>query len=273
MLRRDVSPEDPRQADLPPAAVAAIERAQNEKDQFLDLVAHELKTPLTPLKTVAQLIRMRIRRALAGTRELDIQGLDRNAALIERQVDRMDRLVTDLLEVARIARGRFGLDPGELDVAEVARDVVRRWAEAADDLEQVRHRFELDAPPTAPLVGDKERVAHAIADLIGNAVKFSPSGGTVHVTVETRDGEAKVAVRDEGIGIPPSDIPALGRAPFEGRERTKDYAGLGMGLYLVRQVAERHGGGLELASEGEDRGTTATITLRDLPVEKGAART
>lgn len=273
MLRRDVSPEDPRQADLPPAAVAAIERIQSEKDQFLDLVAHELKTPLTPLKTVAQLIRMRIRRALAGTRELDIQGLDKNAAMIERQVDRMDRLVTDLLEVARIARGRFGLNPGDFDVAEVTRDVVRRWSEAAEDVEQVRHRFELQAPQTAPLVGDKDRVAHAIADLIGNAVKFSPSGGTVHVTVDARDGEARISVRDEGIGIPPSEIPALGRAPFEGRERTKDYAGLGMGLYLVREVAERHGGGLELESEGEDRGTTAKITLRDLPMEKSAAAT
>lgn len=272
MLRRDVSPEDPRQADLPPAAVAAIERVQSEKDQFLDLVAHELKTPLTPLKTVAQLIRMRIRRALEGTRELDIRSLDRNAAMIERQVDRMDRLVTDLLEVARIARGRFGLASGEFDVAEVTRDVVRRWAEATEELEQ-RHSFEIDAPQTAPLVGDKERVAHAIADLIGNAVKFSPSGGTVHVTVEAREGEATISVRDEGIGIPRSEIPSLGQAPFEARERTKDYAGLGMGLYLVREVAERHGGGLELASEGEDRGTTATITLRDLPMEKAAVRT
>lgn len=272
MLRREVSPEDPRYADLPPAALAAIERVQSEKDQFLDLVAHELKTPLTPLKTVAQLIRMRIRRALDGSRELDVRGLDKSAAMIERQVDRMARLVTDLLEVARIARGRFGLDPGEFDVAHVARDVVREWAEATEE-EPVRHRFELDAPQTAPLVGDKERVAHAIADLIGNAVKFSPSGGTVHVSVVAREGEATISVRDEGIGIPPSEIPVLGRAPFEGRERTKDYAGLGMGLYLVREVAERHGGGLKLASEGEDRGTTATITLRDLPVEKAAATT
>jgi signal transduction histidine kinase len=268
-----VSPEDPRQADLPPAAAAAIERAQSEKDAFLDLVAHELKTPLTPLKTVAQLIRMRIRRAVEGKRELDIASLDKNAAMIERQVDRMDRLVTDLLEVGRIARGRFGLNAGEFDVAEVARDVVRRWSEAAEEVEQVRHRFELNAPPTASLVGDRERVAHAIADLIGNAVKFSPSGGTVHVSVVARDGEARVAVRDEGIGIPPSEIPALGRAPFQGRERTKDYAGLGVGLYLVRVVAEGHGGGLELASEGEDRGATATITLKDMKLENSAATT
>jgi signal transduction histidine kinase len=273
MLRRDVSPEDPRQADLPPAAVAAIERAHREKDEFLDLVAHELKTPLTPLKTVAQLIRMRIRRALEGKRELDVPGLDKNAAMIERQVDRMDRLVTDLLEISRIARGRFALRPDRFDVADVARYVVRRWSEAAEDVEHVRHRFEIDAPPTAPLVGDKERVEHAIADLIGNAVKFSPSGGTVHVSVGASDGEASIAVRDEGIGIPPSEIPALGRAPFAGRERTKDYAGLGMGLYLVRVVAEGHGGGLELASEGEDRGTTATIVLRDMAVEETAATT
>ncbi|MGH2379147.1 MAG: sensor histidine kinase [Candidatus Limnocylindria bacterium] len=262
-----MSPEDPQSSDLPPAAAAAVERAHREKDEFLDLVAHELKTPLTPLKTVAQLIRMRIRRALAGTKELDVPGLEKNAAMIERQVDRMDRLVTDLLEVSRIARGRFALRPEPFDVAEVARDVVRRWSEATEDIEQVRHRLDLDAPASLPLTGDRERVEHAIADLIGNAVKFSPSGGLVKVQVEGHDGEVAIAVRDQGIGIPASEIGLLGRAPFAGRERTKDYAGLGIGLYLVRVVAEGHGGRLDLASDGVDRGTTATITLRDMPQE------
>lgn len=244
-----------------------------DPDEFLDLVAHELKTPLTPLKTVAQLIRMRVRRAIDGKRELDIASLDKNAAMIERQVDRMDRLVTDLLEVSRITRGRFALHAEPFDVVEVARDVVRRWSEAAEEVEQVRHRIELDAPGSALLVGDRDRVGHAIADLIGNAVRFSPSGGNVQVTLKAEEGEVSIAVRDEGIGIDASEIPALGREPYTRRERTKDYAGLGIGLYLVRVVAEGHSGGLEIRSEGTDRGTTAVITLRNMPLEKAAATT
>jgi len=269
-----VSPEDPRHATLPPAALEAIDRAQREKDEFLSLVAHELKTPLTPLKTVAQLIRMRIRRARQGTRPLDVEGLEKNAAMIERQVDRMDRLVTDLLEVSRIARERFVLRPAPFDLAELAREVVRKWIEAAEEMDPAaRHRFEIEAPESLPLVGDKERVSQVLGNLIGNAVKFSPSGGLVRVQVDGREGNATVTVRDEGIGIPAAEVGQLGREPFASRARTKDYAGLGIGLYLTRLVAEGHGGGLQLSSEGEDRGTTATLTLKDLPMEEAATTT
>jgi signal transduction histidine kinase len=260
--------------DLPPAAVEAIERVQREKDEFLSLVAHELKTPLTPLKTVAQLIRMRIRRAREGTRALDIDALEKNAAMIERQVDRMDRIVTDLLEVSRAARDRFVLRPAPFDLAELAREVVGGWSEDAEETErEALHRFEIDAPASLPVVGDKDRVEQVLGNLLGNAVKFSPSGGLVRVEVRGGDGTATVTVHDEGIGIPPGEIGMLGREPFTTRERTKDYAGLGIGLYLTRLVAEGHGGRLELASEGQDRGTTATLTLKDLPTEEAATTT
>ena len=263
----DVSAKKQTASDLPPAAAEAVESAQREKDEFLSLVAHELKTPLTPLKTVAQLIRMRVRRARDGSRELDVESLDKNAAMIERQVDRMDRLVTDLLEVSRAAQGRFVLRAAPFDVAAVARDVVRRWSEASEETED-RHHLEIDAPETLPLVGDQERVRQLIGSLIGNAIKFSPSGGLVDVRVAGDDGVVTVSVRDAGIGIAPEEIPAIGREPFATRERTKNYAGLGIGLYLARLVAEGHGGRLRLASAGEDRGTTATVTLKDMPTEE-----
>lgn len=260
--------------DLPPAAIDAIERAQREKDEFVSLVAHELKTPLTPLKTVAQLIRMRIRRAREGTRALDVDGLEKNVAMIERQVDRMDRLVTDLLEVSRIARDRFVLRAAPFDLAKLARELVRTWSEAAEEMErEARHRFEIDAPASLTVIGDKDRVEQVLGNLLGNAVKFSPSGGLVRIEVVGGDGTVMVTVRDEGIGIPPGEIAMLGRDPFTTRERTKDYAGLGLGLYLTRLVAEGHGGRLELASEGEDRGTTAIITLREIPVDSAPTTT
>jgi signal transduction histidine kinase len=240
-----------------------------DRDQFLDYVAHELKTPLTPLKAAAQLMRMRIERARDGGRALDTAALDKNAAMVERQVDRMDRLVTGVLEVTRIARGRFALGSERFDVAEAVREVA---ADVADALEEgeVRHRIDVETPGPLWIQGDGARVTHVIHGLLENAVKFSPQGGTISVRLEGRDGDVTLTVRDEGIGIAASDLESLGRAPFERPERTSTYAGLGSGLYLARVVAEGHGGRLEVSSEGTDRGTTVRLALRDARAEDSA---
>jgi two-component system, OmpR family, phosphate regulon sensor histidine kinase PhoR len=239
--------------------VSDVRRMEREKDEFLSLVTHELKTPLTPLKSVAQLMRMRLRRARSGERELDLDSLERNLATIERQVDRMDRLVTDLLEVSRVGRGRFELVPAPMDLAAVVREVVQRWSDATQ--EEGRHRFELVTPARVDLVADQQRVEQVVANLIGNAVKYSPHGGTVRVQLEERPGVAVVIVRDEGIGITAEELPTLGSEPFVRGHRTHGYAGVGVGLYLSRLVAEGHGGRVELESDGEDKGTTARLIL------------
>ena len=245
--------------DLPPEAVEAIERAEREKEEFLSVLVHELKTPLAPLKTVAQLLRSRLARVRSGARELDLGALDRNLATIERQVERMDRLVTDLLEVSRMGRGRFELRPAPFDLALAVHDVVRRWS--GSTAEEGRHRFEVDAPPSLLVVADQQRVEQAVGNLIGNAVKFSPRGGVVRVRVEGSDREVAVTVRDDGIGIEAGELPDLGRAPFVRGRRAAGYAGVGVGLYLCRLVAEGHGGRLRVESEGSDKGTTAQLTL------------
>jgi signal transduction histidine kinase len=245
--------------DLPREALEVIEKLERERNDFLSLVAHELKTPLTPLKTVAQLIRSRVRRAHEGTRKLDMDALERNAATLERQVDRMDRLVTDLLEVTRIGRGTFELRPEPFDLAAVVRDVGQRWVEAT--AEEGRHRIVVEAPPTLPITGDQLRVEQVLMNLVGNAVKFSPSGGDVEIRAEQRDGTAVVTVRDTGIGIPPEELAMVGREPYVRGRRAEGYAGVGIGLYLTRLVAEGHGGRLEIESEGSDQGTTARLIL------------
>lgn len=244
-----------------PAAALAdeVRRIEREKEEFLSIVAHELKTPLTPLKSVAQLIRMRLRRARAGERELDLESLERDLATIERQVDRMDRLVTDLLDVSRIGRGRFELVPEPMDLAGVVREVVQRWTEAT--AEEGRHRFEIEAPPRLELEADPQRVEQVVANLVGNAVKYSPHGGTVWVRVEERPAEAVVTVRDEGIGIAEDELDVIGREPFARGRRAHGFAGVGVGLYLSRLVAEGHGGRIEIESEGENTGTTARFIL------------
>lgn len=248
-----------RPGDLPPAAIEAIEKVEREKEKFLSIVAHELKTPLTPLKSVAQLLRMRLRKAKAGVRELDMDALERGLATIERQVDRMDRLVTDLLEVSRVGRETFELRTAPFDLAAVVRDAVKRWAEAT--AEEDRHRLELDVAPTLPVAGDRQRVEQVLNSLIGNAVKFSPRGGTVAIRAESTDGEVTVSVRDEGIGIPAGELATLGREAFVRGARARGYAGVGIGLYLSRLIAEGHGGRIEVESAGDDKGTTARLIL------------
>ncbi|MBU6423564.1 MAG: HAMP domain-containing histidine kinase [Chloroflexota bacterium] len=250
-----------RSAASPPESdlAEAVRRVEEEKEEFLSIVAHELKTPLTPLKSVAQLLRLRLARARRGERELDLDSLETNLATIERQVDRMDRLVTDLLEVSRIGRDRLELILERVDLASLVRDVVQRWTEAT--AEEGRHRLELEAPPSLEVTADRQRVDQILVNLVGNAVKYSPHGGAVHLRLEERPGEVVFTVRDGGIGLAEDEIALVGREPFVRGRRAHGFAGVGVGLYLSRLVAERHGGRVEIESEGEDKGTTARLIL------------
>jgi two-component system, OmpR family, sensor histidine kinase MtrB len=236
-----------------------LDGVTDDLDEFISLLAHELKTPLTPLKSVAQLIRSRVRRARSGERELDLDALERNVGIIERQADRMDRIVTDLLEVSRAQRGRFELAPREMDLARVVGDAVQRWSEVAN--EEGRHTIEADLPDSLFVTADPDRIDQVIANLISNALKYSPRGGRITVAIEERPKEVAVVVTDSGIGLTGEDLSRLGSQPFLRSERAAGYAGVGVGLYLSRLIAEGHGGRLELASEGEDKGATVRLVL------------
>ena len=233
--------------------------AERQKDEFLSIVSHELKTPLTPLKAIAQLLRLRLKRHRESARPLDLDSLEANLRTIERQVDRMSGLVNDLLEVSRAGQGRFELQPTDFDLAQLVKDIVSRHSELSDD--EHRHTFVVDSPPTLVIHGDAMRIEQALVNLVGNAVKYSPRGGEVRVAVEPRDGEVGVAVADEGIGIPAEDLPGLAKPFARGSARARTFSGMGIGLYLARLIAERHGGRLELRSAGEDKGTTVTFTV------------
>ena len=249
--------------------LTAEREAERQKDEFLSIVSHELKTPLTPLKALAQLLRLRLRRHRTDGRALDLDSLDTNLRTIERQVDRMSGLVNDLLEVSRAGQGRFELQPQEFDLAAMIRDVLHRHREIAGDDD--RHRFEIDAPASLVITGDAMRLEQAIANLVGNAVKYSPAGGDVRVVVAERNGRVLVIVSDEGIGIDPSEISALGRPFARGSRRARTFSGVGIGLYLARLVAEGHGGSIAVTSDGADKGTSVTIDLpRGTVVDAGS---
>ncbi|MEA2662526.1 MAG: hypothetical protein QOH08_2098 [Chloroflexota bacterium] len=233
--------------------------SERQKDEFLSIVSHELKTPLTPLKALAQLLRLRLRRHREDGRPLDLDSLDANLRTIERQVDRMAGLVNDLLEVSRAGQGRFELQPQEFDLVTLVRDVVQRHEEI--NAEDGRFHFTVDAPETLVVTGDAIRIEQAVTNLVGNAVKYSPAGGAVRVAVLPRDRTVAVAVADEGIGIAADELSGLGRPFARGSRRARTFSGMGIGLYLARLVAERHGGTLVLESPGEDLGTTVTMEL------------
>ena len=239
--------------------LAEQQESERQKDEFLSIVSHELKTPLTPLKALAQLLRLRLRRHREDGRELDLDSLDSNLRTIERQVDRMSGLVNDLLEVSRAGQGRFELQQQEFDLIPVVHEVVQRYREIS--AEEGRITFAVKAPGALRITGDAMRIEQALANLIGNAVKYSPSGGEIRVAVEERGDEVALIVADDGIGIPPEDLPTLARPFARGSRRARTFSGMGIGLYLARLVAEGHGGSIALASPGEDRGTTVTVRL------------
>jgi len=111
------------------------------------------------------------------------------------------------------------------------------------------------------MTGDQQRVEQVLMNLVGNAVKYSPRGGRVSLRLECPDREARLSVTDEGIGIPAEEIPRLGQEPFVRGRRAQGYAGVGIGLYLSRLIAEGHGGRIEAESAGDDKGTTARLIL------------
>jgi signal transduction histidine kinase len=232
---------------------------EREREQFLSIVSHELRTPLTPLKALAQLVRSRMRRALQEGTELDMDSLDRNLAAIERQVDRMNGLVNDLLSVSRAEKGSLRMEQVPYDLAAVVRDVVQRYVDAT--AEEGRHHFKLEAPASLPAHGDQSRVEQLLMNLVGNAVKYSPMGGVVRVALHEKDGTAEIAISDDGIGIPPDDLPKLGHPFVRGGGRAGTFAGMGVGLYVARIVAEAHAGSLAVESEGDGKGTTVRVKL------------
>jgi len=233
--------------------------SEREREQFLSIVSHELRTPLTPLKALAQLVRSRMRRAQQQGTELDMESLDRNLAAIERQVDRMNGLVNDLLSVSRAERGSLSMERVQYDLAVVLREVVQRYTDATS--EEGRHSFTVEAPASVPAHGDQLRIEQLLMNLVGNAVKYSPTGGRVRVELATADRSAEIAITDEGIGIPPEEIAKLGHPFVRGAGRAGTFAGMGVGLYVARIVAEAHSGSLALESDGDGKGTTVRVKL------------
>ncbi|THC46909.1 hybrid sensor histidine kinase/response regulator [Massilia sp. Mn16-1_5] len=232
--------------------------ADQRKDEFLAMLAHELRNPLAPISAAAMLLDMG---SLNETR------VRHSSAIIGRQVRHMTRLVDDLLDVSRVTRGLIELDRSLLDVRAIVDEAVEQ---VRPQLGARRQRLSLHLP-SVPLTveGDRARLVQVLANLLGNAVKYTPEDGAIEIGAEIRDGKLVLAVSDNGIGMEP-ELTARAFDLFAQAKRSSDRSqgGLGLGLALVRNLVELHGGTVTCASPGLGQGSTFTVTL---PLAAGAA--
>jgi signal transduction histidine kinase len=232
-------------------------RAQAEADvrlreQFLAIASHELKTPLTALIGYGQTFQLRARRA--GDRsERDARSLERILA----QADRLHHMINALLDVSRIEQGRLRLEHGMLDLGALARHTV-----AEIQTMNGQQRFDIQSPDTPLWIdGDPLRLEQVLYNLLGNAMKYSPGGGPITVSLTAQDDTVSVAIRDEGIGIPARDLPHLFERFFRASNVSVDnISGVGIGLYVVHEIVALHGGTVTVESQ-EGHGSTFTICL------------
>ena len=230
---------------------ALLRQADRQKDEFLATLAHELRNPLAPIRNSVELIRLR---------GLHDPAVDRARAVIERQTMHLSHLVDDLLDVSRVTLGRIQLRREMVDVVEVAAcalDAVSTAAAAAGV--QLSHEFR---ERCAWVSGDVTRLSQCVVNILNNAVKFTPHGGQVHVTVARGDGHVAVRVRDSGVGISPDNLQRVFELFVQERHSGQGgNTGLGIGLALTRRLLELHGGSIAASSDGPGRGSTFTIEL------------
>jgi CheY-like chemotaxis protein len=247
---RDVTEERERGEALQRLAddLAAANRRQSE---FLATLAHELRNPLAPVRAGLDLLRIGV----------DKPGLlAKVRPMMERQVNHLVHLVDDLLDLARISSGKV-----ELKMADVAlKDVLQRAVEMTlPGIEARRHVFRMEIADEGMVVhADATRLAQVVGNLLSNAAKYTVEGGTIVLETSRDGGRARIAVRDSGIGIPPEALPNIFDMFTQvGRHPEQESGGLGIGLHLVKQMTELHGGSVRAESAGLGQGSVFTIEL------------
>jgi PAS domain S-box-containing protein len=236
-----------------------LSAADRRKDEFLAILSHELRNPLAPMRNALDILQYK-----------DSGGTDgRLLQAFDRQLRQLTRLVDDLMEVSRITQGRMQLRRAPVDLVALAQGAVQDLAGA---MRAARHTLRLDLPAAPLLVdADASRLSQVIVNLLNNAIKYTPDGGSIALRIVDKAGHAELRLRDSGIGIPASKLegvfdmyaqlePALERAG----------GGLGIGLALVRGIVELHGGSIHAASAGPGLGSEFTVRL-PLPVDAPAA--
>jgi PAS domain S-box-containing protein len=221
------------------------------KDEFLAMLAHELRNPLAPIRAAVQVLNLK------GSPVPDARW---SRAVIERQVQHLTRLVDDLLDISRITRNKLVLRRSRLDLAEVITGAVESSRSLID---QYGHELTVSLAPQPVYVdGDAVRLSQVFQNLLNNAAKYTERGGRISLTVERQDETVIVRVKDTGVGIPPETLPRLFEMFYQAdRSLERAESGLGVGLALVRRLVEAHGGRVEARSEGIGKGSEFSVRL------------
>ena len=228
---------------------AALQEADRAKDEFIAMLSHELRNPLSALTAAAHLLKMS---GLAASATEHARGV------IERQTRHMTRLIEDLLDVNRVVMGKATLIREPLDLAELVSEVVRTWSQSG---RLANHRVEVDASPVT-VDADRSRIEQVFSNLLENALKFTPAGRSIAVSVGRQAGEAVLTVADEGQGIDRGMIDRVFGLFVQGPQPLdRQSGGLGLGLALVRGLADLHGGSVSVSSDGPGRGACFTLRL------------
>jgi signal transduction histidine kinase/ActR/RegA family two-component response regulator len=233
------------------ALIAALRQADQRKDEFLAMLAHELRNPLAPIVSAATML---------SNFNLDPAMVQRASEIVARQAGHMTALIDDLLDVSRVTRGKVELELRELDFKDVIADAIEQVRPL---IEKHRHRLTLDLPPArAVVIGDRKRLVQVMTNLLSNAAKYTLEGGRIEVRLTTDDGALGLEIRDDGIGMSPELIASAFDLFAQGaRGLDRSQGGLGIGLALVRSLLKLHGGAVSASSDGPGHGSAFHVSL------------
>jgi len=229
---------------------AILKEEDKRKDDFLAILAHELRNPLSPIASATDMLQLEGNQTEYGREAVTV---------IQRQVQHLVRLIDDLLDISRIKRGKFELKKEPVDVREVIRAAIETNTAV---IEAAGHRLITSLAPNKIYVnGDAIRLAQAVSNLLSNAARYTPPGGTIWLETEEKDGHVQITVRDSGVGIDERTLSRVFDMFVQGKQASGVNRGLGIGLTLVKRIVEMHGGIIDAKSPGQNLGSTFTMRL------------
>jgi signal transduction histidine kinase len=235
------------------------------KSQFLSIASHELKTPITAMSGFLQVALRRVRRMSQGEAAAPVaeglRGVTEQLEVVYRQTGKLARLVDELLDVSRIQTGRIEFRYGDVDLSELANEVATRM-----QLTTTAHEISVRRDSENVVTADRDHLEQVLNNLVTNAIKYSPTGGTITIEVRPDGSGVRLSVTDQGIGIPEKELDAIFGLFYRSPDRAaRDAAGMGLGLYISREIVVRHGGRI-WAESGGVKGSTLNVVIPRVPI-------